>query len=158
MSLSPALDDVRLCTDGQWPCGRGGRAATARRLRRIRSLACTVAEGEGASDAGGCGWGQIRRWRRRKVGPMGNPADYRRSESVSRRVAERAAGPFSNYLESLLRPAAAACREHLSLMSEAKKYLRKAADFHPPWCMRMPTYRASRADDVRGRPSAERVP
>ena len=47
-------------------------------------------------------------------------------------VTERAAGPFSNYSESLLRPAAAACREHLSLMSEATKYLRKAADFHPP--------------------------
>ena len=37
-----------------------------------------------------------------------------------------------NYSESLLRPAADACREHLSLMSEARRYLRKAADLHPP--------------------------
>ena len=41
-------------------------------------------------------------------------------------------GAFLNYSESLLRPAADACREHLSLMSEARKYLRKAADLHPP--------------------------
>ena len=39
---------------------------------------------------------------------------------------------FSDYSESLLRPTAADCREHLSLMSEARRYLRKAADFHPP--------------------------
>ena len=69
---------------------------------------------------------------RSKVGPTGNPADYRGSESVSRRMGERAAGPFSNYSESLLGPAADVCKEHLSLMSEAKKYLRKAADLHPP--------------------------
>ena len=43
-----------------------------------------------------------------------------------------AAAPFSNYSESLLRPAADACREHLPLMSEARRYLKKAADLHPP--------------------------
>lgn len=65
-----------------------------------------------------------------KVGPTGNPAELRLE--LGRKLERKLRTLSLNYSESLLRPAADACREHLSLMSEARRYLRKAADLHPP--------------------------